>query len=116
MPHSNQVREFMLSDQGVELLDVYLGASDFLIGSARIAQESNDRIEKINRYQEIERKKRQLDQQQALLQVQITALQVQLVNEREDFEAIYQQDQLSQKTLTDSKEMMSGLRNGDAII
>lgn len=116
MQHSNQVREFVLNNQGIELLDVYLGESDFLIGSARIAQEAKDRMEKLNRCQELERKKRQLDQQQALLQVQITALQVQLVNEREDFEAIYQQDQLSQKAITDSKDLMADLRNGDAII
>ncbi len=116
MKHSNQVREFVLTDQGVELLDVYLGASDFLIGSARTAQEAKDRIQKLNRHQELERKKRQIDQQQAFLQAQITALQVQLVNEREAFEAIYQQDQLDQKTLTDSQELMSGLRDADAII
>jgi circadian clock protein KaiC len=116
MQHSNQVREFVLNNQGIELLDVYLGESDFLIGSARIAQEAKDRMEKLNRCQELERKKRQLNQQQALLQVQITALQVQLVNEREDFEAIYQQDQLSQKAITDSKDLMADLRNGDAII
>jgi len=116
MQHSNQVREFVLNNQGIELLDVYLGESDFLIGSARIAQEAKDRMEKLNRCQELERKKRQLNQQQALLQVQITALQVQLVNEREDFEAIYQQDQLSQKAITDSKDLMADLRDADTII
>jgi circadian clock protein KaiC len=115
MQHSNQVREFVLSSKGIELLDVYLGESDFLIGSARIAQEAKDKLEQHKRYQDLERKKRQLDQQQSLLQAQITALQFQLVVEREDFEAIYQQDQLSQKAITDSKDLMADLRDADAI-
>ena len=33
--HSNQVREFVLTDHGVELVDVYVGAAGVLAGSAR---------------------------------------------------------------------------------
>ena len=36
--HSNQVREFLLSRNGVDLVDVYRGAKGVLIGSARVAQ------------------------------------------------------------------------------
>jgi circadian clock protein KaiC len=45
MPHSNQVREFVLTDQGVQLLDVYVGPSGLLTGSARIAQAARERAE-----------------------------------------------------------------------
>jgi circadian clock protein KaiC len=36
MEHSNQIREFVLTDDGLRLLDVYLGAEGVLTGSARV--------------------------------------------------------------------------------
>jgi circadian clock protein KaiC len=41
MSHSNQVREFVLSDKGIKLTDVYIGPSGMLTGSARVAQEAS---------------------------------------------------------------------------
>jgi circadian clock protein KaiC len=43
MSHSNQVREFLITDHGVHLREVYLGPSGVLTGSARVAQEARDR-------------------------------------------------------------------------
>ncbi|MHC5748988.1 MAG: circadian clock protein KaiC, partial [Nostoc sp.] len=43
MGHSNQVREFRLTDLGIDLVDVYLGQNQVLAGTARAAQESADR-------------------------------------------------------------------------
>ncbi len=42
MAHSNQIREFLLTDHGVELRDVYVGPSGVLTGSARLAQEAQE--------------------------------------------------------------------------
>ena len=41
--HSNQVREFVLTDHGAELLDVYVGPNGVLTGSARIEQVAQER-------------------------------------------------------------------------
>src|SRR6185295_13019093 len=38
MSHSNQIREFVLTSNGIELLDVYAGTAGILTGSARLAQ------------------------------------------------------------------------------
>ena len=43
MTHSNQVREFRLTDNGVELLDAYIGSERVLTGTGRMVQESRDR-------------------------------------------------------------------------
>ena len=43
MAHSNQIREFLLTDQGIELADVYVGPQGVLTGSARQAQEAQER-------------------------------------------------------------------------
>ena len=38
--HSNQVREFMLTGRGAELVDVYVGPAGVVTGSARVGQGS----------------------------------------------------------------------------
>lgn len=45
MAHSNQIREFLLTDSGVRLRDVYLGPGGVLTGSARVAREAEERRE-----------------------------------------------------------------------
>ena len=60
MAHSNQVREFVLSDKGIDLVDVYLGGDRVLTGSARVAQEAQERAAAALRGQDHQRKLRQL--------------------------------------------------------
>jgi circadian clock protein KaiC len=42
MAHSNQVREFLLTDKGIDLLDVYVGSEGVLTGSRRLEQQARD--------------------------------------------------------------------------
>ena len=60
MAHSNQIREFLLTDHGVELKDVYLGPEGVLTGSMRLAQEAREKSAALSRQQEIERRQREL--------------------------------------------------------
>jgi circadian clock protein KaiC len=41
--HSNQIREFVLSDEGMQVVPVVIGANGVLTGSARIAAEGDER-------------------------------------------------------------------------
>ncbi len=75
MSHSNQVREFVLSDAGIDLVDVYLGPDRVLTGTARLAQESHERIAAELRRQEHELKLHQLDNERKMIEAQIAALQ-----------------------------------------
>jgi circadian clock protein KaiC len=86
MPHSNQLREFLLTDHGIELLNVYLGPDGVLTGSARLAQEAKERAEELDRQAEIQAQQRELDRQRHVLELQIAAM-------RADFQA--KQDELS---------------------
>jgi circadian clock protein KaiC len=79
MAHSNQIREFLLTDHGVELRDVYVGAGGVLTGSARLTQEAQDQALQILRKQEIERQQLELESKHQALEAQIAAL-------RADFE------------------------------
>ena len=62
MAHSNQIREYLITDEGVKLTDVYLGQTGgLLMGSSRAAQEAREKAEALAQQQETERKKRELE-------------------------------------------------------
>jgi len=54
MAHSNQIREFFLTDEGIELVDVYVGPGGVLTGTARQAMETQERATAAKRQQETE--------------------------------------------------------------
>jgi circadian clock protein KaiC len=84
MKHSNQIREFVLTPQGIDLLDVYVGPEGVLTGSMRAAQEAREAAAALARRQESEHKQRQLEARRAALEAQIAAL-------RAEFEAVEQE-------------------------
>ena len=63
-----------MTDNGVELIDVYVGTSEVLTGSARFAREAQDKAEALARMQEIDRKKIELEQRRHSLNARIVAL------------------------------------------
>jgi circadian clock protein KaiC len=76
MAHSNQVREFVLSDKGIQLQDVYIGPGTVLTGAARLVQEARDRAQATDEQQMILRRRRELEQEQAHTRAQLEALQL----------------------------------------
>lgn len=78
MAHSNQIREFHLTDHGIELTDVYLGAEGVLTGSARLAQEARERTQRQSQQQEQARQEAQAHVRRKVLEAQIAALQAEL--------------------------------------
>lgn len=82
--HSNQVREFRLTDHGIELVDVYVGSEGVLTGSARAAQEARTRAEALLRQQEVARKQRELKRRRAVLESQIASLKAEYEAEEEE--------------------------------
>ncbi|MEP7306369.1 MAG: circadian clock protein KaiC [Acidobacteriota bacterium] len=74
MNHSNQISEFVLSDHGVELRDVYVGSSGVLAGSARMAQEAQEQAAQLTREQDIELRQLGLERKRKALEMQIASL------------------------------------------
>ena len=58
MAHSNQVREFVMSQKGIRLLPVYIGVGTVLTGSARLNQEAREKADLLIRQQTVEEKMR----------------------------------------------------------
>ena len=84
--HSNQVREFVLTDNGAELLDVYVGPSGVLTGSERIEQVAQERLAQVARADETERRRQELATRVAAIRAEMAALQAQLAAETAEFE------------------------------
>ena len=78
MAHSNQVREFILSDTGIDLVDVYVGNDQVLTGSARMAQEAKERAAATLHSQDHQRKLRRLASKRTAIEAQIAALRAEV--------------------------------------
>lgn len=74
MANSNQIREFILTDTGVKLREVYVGAGGVLTGSARFAQEAYENAGLLRRKQDIERKRRDLERKRKVMEARVAAL------------------------------------------
>lgn len=74
MGHSNQVREFLITKQGIQLLDVELGPNGILTGTARKSHELNKTVSKLKLQDELDRKDREIDRKRKVLQANIDAL------------------------------------------
>jgi circadian clock protein KaiC len=75
MSHSNQIREFVITSGGIDLLDVYVGAEGVLTGSLRASQEARERAAITAREQEMQKRRRDLARRRAVLHAQVQALQ-----------------------------------------
>ena len=113
MAHSNQVREFLLTDHGVELLDVYLGPNGALMGSARLAQEASLAVEAEARKQEIERQRTALERKRKLIGNQIDALQAELTNEEFEFHKAVANMQYADRETVQALVAIARLRQAD---
>ena len=81
MAHSNQVREFVMSRNGIRLLPVYIGGGTVLTGSARLSQEALERAETIIRQRTAEEKIRVRERRRKAVESQIAALRLELADE-----------------------------------
>ena len=114
MAHSNQIREFLLTDHGVELRDVYVGESSVLTGSARLAQEAQERAGKLTRQQEIERKQLELERKRKALEAQIIALRAEFEAQETETMSIIGQEQVGEAQLVQERVDMGLSRKADA--
>lgn len=114
MAHSNQIREFKLTDQGIELLDVYIGPEGVLTGSARLSQEAKDDQELFLRQQEIRRKQFGLERKRNAMEAQIELLRSEFeAEESEALKGIENDKARNERFMQDQKKMAES-RKADA--
>jgi circadian clock protein KaiC len=113
MDHSNQVREFLLTDEGIKLVDVYLGPSGMLTGSARVSQIAKENTEKLVRQLEIERRQRELEQKRQAMENHIAGIEAQFEAEKLELESIIEQKKLLEEMLEKDRSVIARTRHAD---
>lgn len=88
MSHSNQVREFVMTNSGISLLAPYLGEGGALTGSARKAEEARVRRDETRRRAEVSRLQEQIDQRRRKVEAQIAALRAELSSDEIELQAL----------------------------
>jgi circadian clock protein KaiC len=111
MAHSNQIREFIMGQHGIELLDVYLGPAGVLTGSARLAQEAKERAEESSSRRDSVRRQTQILSERKALEAKIAALQAQIEAQdheteelRADIQAKESRDQTERRAMALSRK------------
>ena len=108
MSHSNQMREYLLTGQGIKLIPPYVGREGVLTGAARLSQESRERGEALARTQVTERRQRELDRRRASVERQIAELRAGLEAEQSEVAMLAEQEtQREQIFATDRVAMAS---------
>lgn len=84
LSHSNQVREYRITDTGIELIEPYIGPEGVLTGTARLTQAAREQAAAARRRQEVERRQRELARRREALERQIGELRAALEVEEEE--------------------------------
>jgi circadian clock protein KaiC len=113
MHHSNQVRELVMTDNGVELKDVYVGAAGVLTGSARMSQEAREKADLLKRTQGLEFMQRELERKRNVLDAKIAALRTEFEAEEDKLKKITSEEQLSEDVRVKDRVDMGKLRRAD---
>jgi circadian clock protein KaiC len=114
MAHSNQIREFLISSRGIDVVDAYIGASGVLTGSARAAQNSLEKAAALAGQQEAERLKREVERKRAAIERQISGLRSDYESESAELRRIAEQVGTSTRMLTTERTASGILRQADA--
>ena len=113
MAHSNQVREFIISDKGMDLAEVYLHPSGLLMGTARVQKEAQDRALSLEREQETGRKGREFGLKRKTLEGQIAALQTEMRSMEGEYRKFLSQQKQKRDLETREKSDLIRVRRAD---
>lgn len=111
--HSNQVREFLVTGNGIKLIDAYVGTEGVLMGSARSSQLAREKTLEVDRKLTMERKQRELRHKQDLYEAQLLALKGQYETERDAILRELQEEEQRQRIIAEQRIEIARLRQAD---
>ena len=104
MGHSNQVREFIITTKGIELLDVEMGPNGILTGAARKTNQLNKEVTEVTLQNELERKDREIARKRKVLEANIEALKNEFESVEEELSILKATEALQARVAKDKKE------------
>jgi circadian clock protein KaiC len=111
--HSNQIREFLLTDRGVDLVDIYVGPGGVLTGSARKTQEAQEKAAAVKREQVASSRRRALEVKRKNLEAKIAELRAEFENEKQEIEKGIIEDERREEILAQNQKDMARIRKAD---
>jgi circadian clock protein KaiC len=106
MAHSNQVREFVIENNGLDLVDVYLGPDGILTGSAREAQQLNEVTGEVIRSHALSRKDREIERKRLVLESRIASLKEEFESIQEELNKSYIEEELKKEVMEKNKKQI----------
>jgi circadian clock protein KaiC len=113
--HSNQLREFRLTERGIDLLDVYVGPDGVLTGSSRLSQEAREQATALARQQLAERRERERARKREALEARIIALRKEYELEEDEAETSSVADASREKLMVQNRKAMARSRQSDKV-
>jgi circadian clock protein KaiC len=110
MKHSNQLREYLLTDQGIQLIEPYIGQNGVLTGAARLAQEGFERADQVERNQAVQQRRRALARKRNAVERQIAELQAALEAEEEEADLGFVEDDAREDSIQSNRSAMAAKR------
>jgi circadian clock protein KaiC len=107
MAHSNQVREFIVTSHGIELLDVVLGPTGIVTGASRLTQQMQEHAETLAAQQEADRRDRELERRRRMLEANIANLRTEFESVEEELRQISSNEQSRQQTLVSGHQRIT---------
>lgn len=101
MQHSNQVREFIITSEGIKLLDVNIGPTGILTGSARLAYQMEQKNKALKKQSELDKKDRELERKRKILEATISNLYTEFESIEEELKQINREEKKDRNTNQD---------------
>ena len=114
MAHSNQMREFIITDKGIDMVDVYLGPGGVFTGAARLQQEAQEKGAALATREELERRRRVLDRKRQIMEAQVAALQTEISAEEEELQTLKDKSKLQQEIAAEQRGRLALARKADS--
>lgn len=111
MKHSNQVREFIISENGLELVDVYLGPDGILIGSAREAEELKMATGSELRIHALSKKDKEIQRKRNVLEAKIASLQDEFESIQDELNKTYEEEDLRKEIMERNRIQLANKRS-----
>jgi circadian clock protein KaiC len=113
MAHSNQIREFLLTDRGLQLLDVYLGPGGVLTGAARLTQEAEDRAAELRKQRDLERTEQELARRRLAFETQLNSMRAEFEAHEAELTAAIEEQRARADRLRQGRVQMRRQRGAD---
>jgi circadian clock protein KaiC len=110
MKHSNQVREFVITDKGLDLVDVYLGPEGILTGSAREAQRLSEVTGQVMRKHALDRKDVEIQRKRKVLEAKVQSLQEEFESVQDELNKSYIEEELRKEIMENNRKQLLAKR------